>query len=631
MKLRTYAYLLGLLPVTLMTLALGLYLGLSRHDDLETTLRERGDALARHVAQGAEYPVASGNPVPLEALLGNALAERDVVFAGVYRPNGERIAVAGREPPGPPARLTAGLNAENGLLIFTAPVELAPLAVADPFFQSAVPDTPQRIAWVRVVLSRSGNLALARQQILATLGLVTLGMLLAALLVRGLVRSGVEPLMEIITAVRDITGRNFHVRLPTTANSELRALQVGINQMSEALQSYQEDMQGRIDQATAELAHQKEEAERASQAKSRFLAAASHDLRHPMHAIALYVEAMKPQLQGRAAAHTLVKIEAAVVSMETLFCGILDLSRLDAGVVVPEITAVSVPDLLEGLRDDFAREAEHKGLRLRHRSCAARVATDPVLLGRILRNLLSNALRYTDRGGVLIAARRHRDGIRLQVWDTGRGIPPEHLGHIFEEYFQVNNPQRDRTQGLGLGLAIVDRLAHLLGHPLSVRSLPGRGTVFSLDLPISRDTPARDTPARKTLEDMTRLHGQVAIVDDDPMVLDSLDALLTGWGLDVTRARSESELVGRLAGPPDLLITDYRLGAEDGLALARTLHMIWPDAEFATLVMTGDVSEDSLRTLGESGYIILHKPVRPARLRALMPHLLKADAAGPAD
>jgi len=286
MKIRSRAYLLGLLPALLVAALLTGYLGLSRIDDLDTALRERGDALARHVAQGAEYAIVSGNHAPLQSLLGAASRERDVIHVGVYQPDGELIAEAGRKPAALHAPLAAGSLDVGAMLFFTVPVEFSVLLLEDPFFQTpaaATPDvSPRRIAWVQVAISRAGNATLARHQLATTLGLVALGMLFTVMLVRGLALTGIRPLMENISAVRGIADGNFRVHLPPTAKSELRELQLGINQMSEALQSYEEEMQGRIDASTAELARQKGAAEHANQAKSRFLAA-GHDLRQPIH------------------------------------------------------------------------------------------------------------------------------------------------------------------------------------------------------------------------------------------------------------------------------------------------------------------------------------------------------------
>lgn len=384
----------------------------------------------------------------------------------------------------------------------------------------------------------------------------------------------------------------------------------------------QRRVQATLNHAHDALAEEKTAAERANQAKSDFLAAASHDLRQPMHAIALYVASMKTQVAGRAAAVTLGKIETAVATMENLFSAILDISKLDAGVVIPEIASVSAKALLDGLRADFQPEADAKRLHLRGHYRETLVSSDPLLLGRILRNLVANALRYTDRGGVLIAARRRGRMLRFQVWDTGRGISREHEKHIFQAFYQVSRPGRDRSQGLGLGLAIVDRLARLLGHPLTMRSRPGKGTVFSLDVPFRQEDTSLEQRGQIRLEQVARLRGRVAVVDDDVMAMDSLAGLLEEWGLHVVRADSGATLLEQLERAPDLLITDYRLGTGDGLDVARVLRERYPDSGFQVVIVTGDTSPQSVRVLNDSGYQVLHKPVRPARLRALIAHLL---------
>lgn len=623
MKIRSRAYLLGLAPALLVAAILGVYLGASRLDDLEASLRQRGQALAAHVAQGAEYAVVSGNQEPLRLLLAWTAREQDVVHAAVYLADGSLLQEVGRAPSNDAIPFRPGVVETRWGLVASAPVVLTSLAIEDPFLQSEGETTDKPIAWVRIDISKAGNAAIARTMLLTTLGIVFLGVAFAALLVHRLALVGIQPLMEIITAVRGIASGNFQVRLPITAKSELGSLQQGINQMSEALQSFQEDMQRRVDAATAGLAEQKEAAERANQAKSRFLAAASHDLRQPMHAIALYVASMKPQVAGREASHTLGKIDAAVAAMENLFGAILDVSKLDAGVVAPEIACFSARAMLEDILEVFRAEAAEKGLALRLRCGEVFARSDVLLLGRILLNLISNALRYTQRGGVLVAARRHGGAVRFQVWDTGKGIAPEHLEQVFQEFFQVSNSQRDRSQGLGLGLAIVDRLARLLGHSLAVRSLPDKGTVFSLDVPCC---PGNSTPRRmseEALEGRLETRALVAVVDDDAMALDSLVTLLEGWGLRVVRAASGTALRAELNRAPDILISDYRLDGEDGLHVAEGVGRAFPGASFPTIIVTGDTSEPSIRALGDSGFPVLHKPVRPARLRALINHLLK--------
>lgn len=387
----------------------------------------------------------------------------------------------------------------------------------------------------------------------------------------------------------------------------------------------QRHAQAALINAMRELTLQKREAEQTSQAKSSFIAVASHDLRQPMHAISLYVAALQPTLAGRAAASTLDKIESAVTAMANMCSAILDISRLEAGAVVPAITCVPVQSLLDGLYNDFRHEASAKGLKLRMHYGNPSVSSDPVLLARILRNLIANALRYTEHGGVLISARRRQGAIRFQVWDTGCGIAPEHTHAIFHEYFQVRRVQPSGQFGQGLGLFIVDQLIRLLGHPLRVHSHPGQGTVFSVDVPLCLEDQRPAAMVTPLLPGIGQLHGRVCILDDDVAVLDALKGLLEGWGLNVAKATGTRDMPPLATPAPDLLIADYHLGTEDGLAAVASLRKRYPDAAFPVIVITGDTTTEGIQRLQASGCHVLHKPVRPARLRALVTSLLRRD------
>ena len=624
MRIRHRAMLLGMLPAMLVTLLLGGYLIVARLADLEASLHARGLSLTRNLAQGALYSVVSGNRAPLEVLLQQTLRETDVVHAAVRLPHGAPVAEAGQAPGTLRVPLAAGAVEGRRHIAFVVPVVLSELEFDDPFLHDAARAGERTLAWASVVMSLEGKEVAARRTLLASLGFGVLGLAFAWLLVRQLALKGIGPLMQTIATVRRIAAGDLDAQVPVTARSELGILQADINQMSASLRELQRDMQRRVDAATAELAEQKAAAERANAAKSRFLATASHDLRQPMHALGLYVEALKPQLQGRDAALTLGKIEATVGAMEELFNAILDVSKLDAGVIVPAIQPVAVDRLFERLRGDFLAEAQNRGLDLRVRPLSVHVPADPVLLDRILRNLLSNALRYTRTGGVLLAARRHGGGVRLQVWDTGVGIAPEHLRRIFQEFYQVDNPQRDRGQGLGLGLAIVERLVRLMGFEIGVRSRPGRGTLFNLDIPRLAQAAGTVLPDAPPQADPTRLHGLVAVVDDDALILDALPGLLAGWGLEVVAAPDADRLFERLPRPPDLLLTDYRLaGGETGIAVAERVAARYA-CKPAVAIVTGDTAKASLEAIAARGYPVLHKPVKPARLRALVQRLLAA-------
>lgn len=608
-----------MLPALLVTLMLGGYLIHARLGDLQQGLKTKGQALAGNLAQGAVYSVVSGNLAPLEALLHQTLKDDDVVYAAVHRPNGERVAEAGRLPAAIRLPLVPGEVEARRHVVFTAAVSLNELDFDDPFVTGTQMSAPHNLAWASVVMSRAGNADAVRKMLLASLGIGLLGLAFAWLLVRQLALKGIAPLMQTIATVRRIAAGDLDAQVPVTARSELKILQADINRMSAALRELQRNMQKKVEAATAELARQKAAAEQANIAKSRFLAAASHDLRQPMHALGLYVAALKPQLEGRDAAQTLGKIEATVTAMEELFNAILDVSKLDAGVIVPQRQPVALDGLFERLRGDFQAEAQSRGLRLRVRARPIYVMGDPVLLDRLLRNLLANALRYTQKGGVLLAVRRRGQGVCVQVWDTGVGIAAEHLPRIFHEFYQVANPQRDRSQGLGLGLAIVERIARLLGYRIEVRSRPGRGTVFSLDIPelappVTGEAP--DVPVAAG-----QLHGLVAVVDDDAMILDALPVLLERWGLSVVAGADVEGLLGRLPRRPDLVITDYRLaGGETGFTVVDRLAAVHGPSP--VVIITGDTGQEALATIAARGYPLLHKPVKPARLRAVVQRLL---------
>lgn len=632
MKIRTRATLLGMLPALLVAGLLGVFLSTSRLADLEDNLHARAWAMARHLAQGAQYGLVSGNDAAVRRLLRHVLEEPDVVYVAVYGRSGAVFADQGRLPEAIASTLFVGESRVAGYVSRVVSVELPEIDLDDPLLSESPWPNPresarQRVGWVRVVASRAGNERAARQMLLTGLGITLLGLVFAWLLVRRLAMTGVRPIMETIAAVRQIASGNLDARLPVTAKSELKILQEDVNAMSAALRELRRDMRGQVEAATAELAARKEAAERADQAKSRFLAAASHDLRQPLHAISLFVEALKPQLAGRSAAELLGRIEVSVVSLESLFNAILDVTHLDAGAVVPRSAPIDVAAFLARLREEFIGEAEQRGLTLRAR-CAPGLAcvADPLLLERILRNLLSNALRYTSRGGVLLSARRHCGMARIQVWDTGKGIASEEWERVFEEFYQVDNPHRDRARGLGLGLSIVKRLADLLECGLELRSIPGRGSVFSLAIPIRAANEHIPDLSEPPVSSFVRLEGRIWVVDDDQESREALDALLRGWGLEVETAVGSEEAMARFRSPAAVLLTDFHLERENGLDVARILGEAFPVQPFSTVVMTADTSTATAALLREAGVAVMHKPLRPAKLRALLERLCRERA-----
>ena len=377
----------------------------------------------------------------------------------------------------------------------------------------------------------------------------------------------------------------------------------------------------------ARLRNEKSLAEDASSAKSRFLAAASHDLRQPVHALSLFVAALRPRVTDREAARMLDHIDSSVQAMGGLFNGLLDISRLDAGVVEVSTQSFAIQPLLERICRDFAGEAAAKKVELRLRPTRAAAFSDPLLVERIVRNIVANAIAYTDRGRILVCCRQRGRTVCVQVWDTGRGIPTEEQGRIFQEFYQVGNPERDRGRGVGLGLAIVKRLTALLGHPLRLKSQPERGSMFSLELPFS-DAPLDAAP--RTLDTTRDLAGAgaglVLVVDDEAAIQVAMKDLLEGWGFKTIIAGSCDELLEKLADCPDrpaLIICDYRLRAhENGIHVIDRLRAEYNDDDIPGMLITGDTAPDRLREARESGLLLLHKPVSNSRLRAAILHLV---------
>lgn len=373
-----------------------------------------------------------------------------------------------------------------------------------------------------------------------------------------------------------------------------------------------------------QLQQAKDELESALAAKTRFLAAASHDLRQPVQALFCFTGVLQSQLQGMPAQHTVRELSGALDGLKLLLDSLLDVSKLDAGIVSPELATVSLPALLDEVAAQMRPAAESKGLRLRVVPCDVPVRTDPVLAGRILRNLAENAIRYTEHGGVLIGARRRGDTVRVEVWDSGIGVRDDLKDKIFEEFFQVGNPERDRRKGLGLGLAIVKRLSHLLGHPLDVRSRAGHGSVFSLALPIGEAAVAPVAPS----EPEGPLRGSVLIIDDEAVVARSTAALVGALGYDacaVESAEQALQMVDR-GCVPSAIIADYRL--RDGKTGIDAIRLLCQRCSHRvpSLLVTGDTAPDRLREAEAAGILTLHKPVRPAELERALARLVNDQA-----
>jgi len=374
---------------------------------------------------------------------------------------------------------------------------------------------------------------------------------------------------------------------------------------------------------------EKEAAVRSDMAKSRFLAAASHDLRQPMHALSLFVGALRRQELSASSRHLADNISRAAQAMGALFEGLLNLSRLDAGVVVPRLQPVALDVLIAQLVLEFRPQAAFHGLQLRARPSSAIVHSDPALLGRVLRNLLDNAVRHTPSGGVLIGVRSAgATAVRVEIWDTGPGIPMDEHERVFWEFHQLGNPERDRSKGLGLGLAIVRRTAALLAHPLELRSRVGRGTVFGLTLARTQLQPVAEADAAPPPAEPSSPSALVFVIEDDAASRLGLQLLLEGWGHRVVAAAGPDELIERAAGvqgKPDLIVSDYRLRAHhNGIEAIERVREEYNDDAIAALLVSGDTDPQRLIEVAQRGLPLLHKPVDPAHLEAAIARLLAA-------
>lgn len=366
--------------------------------------------------------------------------------------------------------------------------------------------------------------------------------------------------------------------------------------------------------------------------KTRFLAAASHDLRQPLHAIALLGSALEKQLAGRPEQANAKRLMGAVNTLGHSLDTMLDVSRLDAGVVAPERQPVALQQLFQSLNQGFVNAAIEKDIQLRIRSTRLWVDSDPQLLRRLLSNLIDNAIKYTHAGGVLVVARRRSFvGRASEVWvevhDSGIGIAQEQQARVFEEFYQINNPGRDRALGLGIGLSVVARLSRLLAHPVTLTSTLGKGTRFRLCLPevdlqrtASMATAGLPGPLRK---EMAILPTRVLVLDDEAVVRDAMRQLLSSYQVDVAVAATEGEATALLASaasegqPFELLLCDYRLAdGVDGLEVGQALSRRF--ADLPLLLITGETAPERLQRVHEAGVPVLFKPVAVERLLQVM-------------
>ena len=451
------------------------------------------------------------------------------------------------------------------------------------------------------------------------------GLLLAALVLAFFAsllfaRQMIVPIRALQEGAMRIGRGDLTQRIVIKTNDELEGLGDEFNKMVGRLQESYATLERKVEERTRQL-------ELANLAKSRFLAAASHDLRQPLHALGLFVAQLHGRIRAGERRRIVARIDAALSAMNELFNALLDISKLDAGVLTPSITEFPVAKLLDRVDTTFTGAAREKGLSLRVVSNSAWVCSDFILLERIVFNLVSNAVRYTNSGGVVVGCRKRGVNLCIEVWDTGPGVPQDQQKNIFGEFYRLGASGDGGRSGLGLGLAIVDRLCGILDHSVRLASTLGKGSCFSITVPrvaarpkINESPapphPLMDGPDRKL----------VVVIDDDPLVLDGMCGLFRSWGYQLLVAGTDDEVLAEIANhdrPPALIVSDYHLsGEKTGIEVIDALRRTF-SAEIPAFLVSGDTSPELLGQAHASGYHLLHKPVDPMKLRAMVSFVLR--------
>jgi signal transduction histidine kinase len=420
------------------------------------------------------------------------------------------------------------------------------------------------------------------------------------------VRANPMPDSGIVTTFTDIT--------PTVKAAE---------ELERANESLERRVQERTEELTrlnTELGRAKGEAEQANISKTRFLAAASHDILQPLNAARLYVTSLVERQRGGSDAQLITNIDASLDAVEDIFGALLDISRLDTGAMRPEIVGFRIDELLRQLEVEFTPLAQEKGLNLKFVPCSLAVQSDRRLLRRLLQNLVSNAIKYTPNGRVLVGCRRHDGGLRIDVYDTGLGIPASKKQAIFQEFHRLEQGAK-AARGLGLGLSIVERIARVLDYKITVNSSIGRGSQFSVEVPLSAAIPPRQQPRVAREVDRVQLSGiTVLCIDNELAILDGMETLLAGWGCRVLKAADLEAAITLVAEgkiTPDGLLVDYHLDQGNGIAAITELRRRF-GADLTAILITADRSPRVREDARANGIQLLNKPIKPAALRALL-------------
>ena len=627
--IRARVLFLALAPSVMILFTLVAYFTYQGIREVDVSLSERGKLVARRLSVGSEFAIFAGDRLALQRLSDAALGEADVSSITVLDGRGNELARSDAATPAVP----------GALLRFVEPVIQTRLAAGDFPEQVQTSDAPAKVGEIAVVMSRESAVTQQQRLLLSGLALGLAGLIVAIALGLLIGNAVIHPIRRLANAMVELGHGRRVLPISTAGGGELTTLAAGFNRMAARLQADARDLQLRIDAATHELTVQKDSAEQATRAKSRFVAAASHDLRQPLHAIGLFTSSLQRRTAGSELQPLVADLATSVAAMDRLFNSLLDISRLDSGTLQVESRPFPLDRLFAQIAAENHDAAAQKHLRLRVRATDAVVVSDELLLHRILTNLLANAIRYTHDGTVMLASRRRGDLIQVEVRDSGIGIAPEKHEDIFLEFYQIGDGGSEQQVGLGLGLAIVSRLARLLGSRVAVRSFPGRGSVFSLRLQRGEaDASTTTDDAGLATYALSGPALQVLVIDDDPLVLAGNRALLEEFGCEVRTTANAQGALAALAGYGDgavLVLCDMWLGNdENGIRLLRDMSNL-TSARISGILISGDTGPETQVAAIEAGYPLLHKPVSPARLRAVVMNfawkLRELTASGPHD
>lgn len=620
---------LALWPTALSALLFAGYMVHQNTREAEVALRQHGRDLTSQLAEVAVYDLFTGDVTNLQRLADHTSIHPDRDAIGIADKTGQWWVISGQ------AALLDDMAQHQGYAerhigsryYFRRSIGLVQNPQATGL--EGILGQGEAVGQVLVVLDDAPIRTAQREALLTLLTFLLPLILLAATMAWTLSHRLARRLRHITDTVHSLARGQLDARCPVEkAEGELRQLELDINEMAVTLDHVHEHLQTGIRTATAELTEQKLAAEAAMRAKSKFLAAASHDLRQPLHALTLFISALKDKVAEnpeQELQRLTANIDASATAMGDMLGGLLDLSRLDAGIVLAQPECFPLSRVLANIQQHFVPTATEKGLQLHVKPCGLHVQSDPLLVERILMNLVSNAIRYTPQGRIVVGVRRRGDMAELQVLDTGLGIAEDQQAQVFEEYFQIDNPERQRAKGLGLGLAIVAREARLLGTMVTLHSVPGRGSCFAFRLP--RCTPTADESTNDPITDqpVDDTAPLIAILDDDTLILSAMTALLHEWGMEVVAAVSAEALLdalGEIGRLPDCILSDYRLpGSMDGIASVTWLRHELGETLPAAII-TGDTAPETIAAMTASGFTLLHKPLKPARLRAFLNHAL---------